>query len=82
MRRSGPLQACRERAARRSELDRADPRSPLDPCRERAGGGREIQHYIQREGLGPDDFLGREEDLAAEFGVSRPTLREALRLLA
>jgi GntR family transcriptional repressor for pyruvate dehydrogenase complex len=42
----------------------------------------EIQHYIQQEGLGPDDFLGREEDLAAEFGVSRPTLREALRLLA
>jgi GntR family transcriptional repressor for pyruvate dehydrogenase complex len=41
-----------------------------------------IQHHIQREGLGPDDFLGREEDLAAEFGVSRPTLREALKLLA
>ena len=41
----------------------------------------QIQHYIQREGLGPDDFLGREEDLAAEFGVSRPTLREALKLL-
>jgi DNA-binding FadR family transcriptional regulator len=42
----------------------------------------EIQHHIQEQGLGPDDFLGREEDLAAEFGVSRPTLREALRLLA
>jgi GntR family transcriptional regulator, transcriptional repressor for pyruvate dehydrogenase complex len=41
-----------------------------------------IQHHIQREGLGPDDFLGREEDLAAAFGVSRPTLREALKLLA
>ena len=41
----------------------------------------EIQHYIQREGLQPDDFLGREEDLAADFGVSRPTLREALRSL-
>jgi DNA-binding FadR family transcriptional regulator len=42
----------------------------------------EIQHYIQREGLAPGAFLGREEDLAAEFGVSRPTLREALKLLA
>jgi GntR family transcriptional regulator, transcriptional repressor for pyruvate dehydrogenase complex len=42
----------------------------------------QIQHYIQEEGLGPDDFLGREEDLASEFGVSRPTLREALKLLA
>jgi GntR family transcriptional regulator, transcriptional repressor for pyruvate dehydrogenase complex len=41
-----------------------------------------IQHHIQREGLGPGEFLGREEDLAAEFGVSRPTLREALKLLA
>jgi GntR family transcriptional repressor for pyruvate dehydrogenase complex len=41
-----------------------------------------IQHHIQRNGLGPNDFLGREEDLAAEFGVSRPTLREALKLLA
>ena len=42
----------------------------------------QIQHYIQEEGLQPDDFLGREEDLASEFGVSRPTLREALKLLA
>jgi GntR family transcriptional regulator, transcriptional repressor for pyruvate dehydrogenase complex len=42
----------------------------------------QIQHYIQREGLEPGDFLGREDDLAAEFGVSRPTLREALKLLA
>jgi GntR family transcriptional regulator, transcriptional repressor for pyruvate dehydrogenase complex len=42
----------------------------------------QIQHHIQSEHLGPDDFLGREEDLAAEFGVSRPTLREALKLLA
>ena len=42
----------------------------------------QIQHHIQAKGLSPDDFLGREEDLAAEFGVSRPTLREALKLLA
>jgi DNA-binding FadR family transcriptional regulator len=42
----------------------------------------QIQHYMESEGLGPGDFLGREEDLAGEFGVSRPTLREALKLLA
>ena len=42
----------------------------------------QIQHYIQEEGLEPGDFLGREEDLASDFGVSRPTLREALKLLA
>ena len=42
----------------------------------------QIQHYIQEEGLAPGDFLGREEDLASDFGVSRPTLREALKLLA
>jgi GntR family transcriptional repressor for pyruvate dehydrogenase complex len=41
-----------------------------------------LQHQIQERGLEPGDFLGREEDLAAEFGVSRPTLREALKLLA
>jgi GntR family transcriptional repressor for pyruvate dehydrogenase complex len=41
----------------------------------------QIQHYIQEEGLRPGDFLGREEDLAAEFGVSRPTLREALKMM-
>jgi DNA-binding FadR family transcriptional regulator len=42
----------------------------------------EIRRYIARHGLGPDDRLGTEKELANEFGVSRPTLREALRLLA
>ena len=42
----------------------------------------EIRHYIARQGLLPDDRLGTERELATEFGVSRPTLREALRLLA
>jgi DNA-binding FadR family transcriptional regulator len=42
----------------------------------------DIQRHIQRQGLGANAFLGREEDLASEFGVSRPTLREALKLLA
>ena len=42
----------------------------------------QIQRYIQREGLEPGDFLGREGDLAEQFGISRPTLREGLRLLS
>jgi len=41
-----------------------------------------IRVYMQAEGLRPGDRLGREEDLARQFGVSRPTLREALRLLS
>lgn len=41
-----------------------------------------IRLHIQTAGLGPGDRIGRESDLAASFGVSRPTLREALKLLA
>lgn len=42
----------------------------------------EIRRYLEREGLQPGDRIGTEQQLATEFGVSRPTLREALRLLA
>src|SRR5690348_18286474 len=42
----------------------------------------EIRRYLEREGLQPGDRIGTEQQLAAEFGVSRPTLREGLRLLA
>jgi len=41
-----------------------------------------IRSFVVGERLQPGDRLGREEDLAREFGVSRPTLREALRLLS
>ena len=67
--------------------------SESPPARRTAGGRRparrgasdqvalEIQHHILRQRLGPGDFLGREGDLAEEFEVSRPTLREALKVL-
>jgi DNA-binding FadR family transcriptional regulator len=42
----------------------------------------QIRRYVAEHGLGPGDRLGTEQELAREFGVSRPTLREALRLLA
>jgi GntR family transcriptional regulator, transcriptional repressor for pyruvate dehydrogenase complex len=41
-----------------------------------------IRGWMLNRGLEPGDRLGREEDLAQQFGVSRPTLREALRLLS
>jgi len=41
-----------------------------------------IRSFVAGERLKPGHRLGREEDLAREFGVSRPTLREALRLLS
>lgn len=42
----------------------------------------QIRAFILGRGLRPGARLGREEDLAREFGVSRATLREALRLLS
>jgi DNA-binding FadR family transcriptional regulator len=42
----------------------------------------EIRRFIARQGLRPDNRLGTAKELAIEFGVSRQTLREALRLLA
>lgn len=41
-----------------------------------------IQRYIQSSNLQPGDRLGTEDELAKRFGVSRLTLREALKTLA
>jgi DNA-binding FadR family transcriptional regulator len=42
----------------------------------------QIRRYLEEQHLVPGDRLGTEQELADEFGVSRPTLREALRLLS
>src|SRR3954467_11597928 len=57
----------------------------LSPRARTEGGEQiamEIRRYLERRGLQPGDRIGTEQELAAEFGVSRPTLREGLRLLA
>jgi GntR family transcriptional regulator, transcriptional repressor for pyruvate dehydrogenase complex len=55
-------------------------RSPRRDASERVAF--EIRRYLSTRGLRPGERLGTEQELAAEFGVSRPTLREGLRLLA
>jgi GntR family transcriptional regulator, transcriptional repressor for pyruvate dehydrogenase complex len=42
---------------------------------------QEIRRYLASRDMRPGERLGTEQELAAEFGVSRPTLREGLRLL-
>ena len=42
----------------------------------------EIRRFVSTRDLRPGERLGTEQELAAELGVSRPTLREGLRLLA
>jgi GntR family transcriptional repressor for pyruvate dehydrogenase complex len=41
----------------------------------------QIRLYLESNDLKPGDRIGTEKELAREFGVSRPTLREAVRLL-
>jgi len=43
---------------------------------------QQIRVYLAENELEPGDRIGTEHELAREFGVSRPTLREALRLLS
>jgi GntR family transcriptional repressor for pyruvate dehydrogenase complex len=63
-------------------MSAADPHRPAERRSVSEQVADAIRVYMQAEGLGPGDRLGREEDLARQFGVSRPTLREALRLLS
>jgi DNA-binding FadR family transcriptional regulator len=41
-----------------------------------------IRRWVAAQGLRPGDRIGTEQELASTYGVSRPTVREALRLLA
>lgn len=62
-----------------------DDRSPSRTPRSRRVSEQvaaEIVRHIDERSLEPDDRIGTEDELAKEFGVSRPTLREALRILS
>jgi DNA-binding FadR family transcriptional regulator len=41
-----------------------------------------IRRWLEEQQLQPGERIGTEQEMADEFGVSRPTLREALRLLS
>jgi GntR family transcriptional regulator, transcriptional repressor for pyruvate dehydrogenase complex len=41
-----------------------------------------IRRWLEEQRLEPGERIGTEQEMADEFGVSRPTLREALRLLS
>ncbi|UGS33970.1 FadR/GntR family transcriptional regulator [Capillimicrobium parvum] len=63
------------------------PDRPGGPFTPAIGGASEqialqIRRYLEQRHLRPGDRIGTEQELADEFGVSRPTLREALRLLS
>ena len=91
----GILPTYRAKARRVDDLRPAAPIAPArqgvkrwragPPARRRSASEEvadAIRTWMFSPGLVPGDRLGREEDLAQRFGVSRPTLREALRLLS
>jgi DNA-binding FadR family transcriptional regulator len=63
------------------------PERPRPQYRRSASGASEeiaglIRRWLEEQHLQPGERIGTEQEMADEFGVSRPTLREALRLLA
>ena len=63
------------------------PERPRPEYRRSSAGASEeiaglIRRWLEEQKLQPGERIGTEQDLADEFGVSRPTLREALRLLS
>jgi GntR family transcriptional repressor for pyruvate dehydrogenase complex len=63
------------------------PERPRPEYRRSSAGASEeiaglIRRWLEEQKLEPGERIGTEQDLADEFGVSRPTLREALRLLS
>ena len=68
--RHGHLPPSRRRAARRSARGASEQIAV------------EIRRWLEEQRLQPGERIGTEQEMADEFGVSRPTLREALRLLS
>jgi GntR family transcriptional regulator, transcriptional repressor for pyruvate dehydrogenase complex len=63
------------------------PERPRPQYRRSASGASEeiavqIRRWLDEQRLEPGERIGTEQEMADEFGVSRPTLREALRLLS
>ena len=78
------------RADRRFEYHGAmatSPERPRPQYRRSASGASEeiavqIRRWLEEQRMEPGERIGTEQEMADEFGVSRPTLREALRLLS
>ena len=66
----------------------ATPRQRPRPDHPRPAGGAseeiagQIRRWLEEQRLEPGERIGTEQEMADDFGVSRPTLREALRLLS